>query len=144
MIYQETIRVKGVPIQCDAVRVDQQTFIISGRFTKTASLRKDKEEWVEDVDDPKKVIRALRASPVKIDLLRFCQRIPETEPKFGYYKEWRYVAAIPVTTYKTWFEKQISPKARNKIRKTQKYGVAIQESKLDDELVRGIMQIFNQ
>ena len=144
MIYQETIRVKGVPIQCDAVRVDQQTFIISGRFTKTASLRKDKEEWVEDVDDPQKVIRALRASPVKIDLLRFCQRIPETEPKFGYYKEWRYVAAIPVTTYKTWFEKQISPKARNKIRKTQKYGVAIQESKLDDELVRGIMQIFNQ
>jgi hypothetical protein len=124
--------------------VGQQTFVISGRFAKTASLRKDKEEWMQDVRDPEEVIRSLRTAPVKIDLLRFWQRIPETEPKFGYYKEWRDVAAIPITTYKAWFEKQISPKARNKIRKTEKYGVAIQETTLDDELVDGIMQIFNQ
>jgi len=62
----------------------------------------------------------------------------------GYYYEWRDVAAIPVTNYKHWLEKQISPKARNKVRKTQKFGVVIDQTELSDELVRGIMEIFNQ
>jgi hypothetical protein len=80
----------------------------------------------------------------RIDLLRFCQRIPDTEAKFSYYKEYRQIAAIPIRDYKHWLTKQIGPSARNKIRKTQKFGVTIQETKLNDELVRGIMGIFNQ
>ena len=32
-------------------------------------------------------------------MLKFWQRIPETEAKFNYYKEWREIAAIPITTY---------------------------------------------
>jgi hypothetical protein len=141
MIFQETIRIKGVPVQRDAVRINNQIFIISGKLVKTASL---KEEWQEDIDNPDGVVRELKASPATIDLLKFWQRIPETKAKYGYYKEWRHVAAIPIRDYKHWFEKQISPKARNKIRKSQKFGVVIQETELSDELVRGIMDIFNQ
>ena len=141
VIYQETIRWKGVPIRLDAVRAENKAFIISGRFIKTAAL---KNEWQEDVDDPEKVVRELKASPATIDLLRFWQRIPETEAKCSYYKEWRQVAAIPVTEYQHWLRKQISPKARNKIKKSAKFGVVIQETELNDELVRGIMDIFNQ
>lgn len=144
VIFDETIRIRGVPEQFDAVRVGNQTFIISGKIIKTAALRREKEEWLEDVNDPEEICRALREAPVKIDFLRFWQRIPETEAKFGYYKERRQIAAIPINDYKSWFEKQISPKARNKIRKTQKYGVAIGETELNDDLVRGIMGIFNQ
>ena len=144
MIHQETIRIRGVPVQFDAVRVGNQTFIISGKFAKTASLRRDKNEWFEDVHNPEEVIRALKTAPVKIDLLRFWQRVPETEPKFGYYKEWRHIAAIPIKDYQSWFKKKISPKARNKIRKSEKFGVVIRESEFGDELVRGIMEIFNQ
>ena len=144
MIHQETIRIRGVPVQFDAVRVGNQTFIISGKFAKTASLRRDKNEWLEDVHNPEEVIRALKTAPVKIDLLRFWQRVPETEPKFGYYKEWRHIAAIPIKDYQSWFKKKISPKARNKIRKSEKFGVVIRESEFGDELVRGIMEIFNQ
>jgi hypothetical protein len=144
MIHQETIRVRGVPLQFDAVRVGNQTFIIYGKFAKTASLRRDKNEWLEDVHNPEEVIRALRTARAKVDLLGFWQRVPETEPKFEYYKEWRQIAAIPIKGYKYWFEKKISPKARNKIRKSEKFGVIVQESELSDELVRGIMEIFNQ
>lgn len=143
MICRDTIRVKGVPSQRDAVRIGSQTFIVSGKIIKTASLRPDN-GWLEDVHDPQEVIRALRRAPIKIDFLRFWQRVPESEPKFKYYREWRQIAALPVTDYKYWFEKEISPKARNKIRKTDKYGVVIQESELNDRLVRGIMEIFNQ
>jgi hypothetical protein len=139
--YQETIRWKGLPIRVDAVRAENKAFITSGRFIKTAALKND---WQEDIDDPHRVIRELKASPAKIDLLRFWQRIPEREPKYGYYHEWRDVAAIPVADYKYWFEKQISRKARNKVRKTQKFGVVIEQVELTDGLVRGIMEIFNQ
>jgi len=141
VIYQETIRRKGVPVRLDAVRAGDKAFIISGRFIKTAALR---DEWQEDVNDPDRVVRELRACPATIDFLRFWQRIPETEAKYKYYKEWRYVAAIPVTDYKHWLQKQISPKARNKIKKSSKFGVVIQETELNDELVHGIMDIFNQ
>lgn len=140
-IYQETIRWKGTPIHVDAVRAEDKVFLISGRGIKTASL---KNEWQETIEDPQGVIRELKSCPAKIDLLRFWQRIPESEPKYGYYYEWRDVAAIPVTNYKHWLEKQISPKARNKVRKTQKFGVVIDQTELTDELVRGIMEIFNQ
>jgi hypothetical protein len=144
VIFDETIRIRGVPLHFDAVRVRNQTFVISGKIAKTAGLRRDKDEWLEDVNDPEEVSRALKKAPIKIDFLRFWQRIPETEPKFEYYKETRQIAAIPIKNYKHWFEKQISPSARNKIRKTEKRGVAIQETELNDELVRGIMGIFNQ
>ncbi len=140
-IYQETIRWRGSHINVDVVRAENKAFIISGRFIKTAGL---KNGWQEDIDDPDRVIRELKASPAKIDLLRFWQRIPEREPKYGYYHEWRDVAAIPVADYKYWFEKQISRKARNKVRKTQKFGVVIKQAELTDELVCGIMEIFNQ
>lgn len=143
-VEQESIRVKGVTVQRNALRVGEQTFIVTGRFTKTAGLLGYKDEWLEDVLDPEEVIRTLRTAPLRIDLLRFRQRIPESEAKFQYYKEWRHIAAIRVSDYKSWFLKKISPKARNKIRKTEKYGVTIEESELNDELVRGIMKIFNQ
>jgi hypothetical protein len=141
MIYQDTIRWKGVPIRVDAVRAENKAFIISGRFIKTASL---KNEWLEDIENPPEVVRILKASRAKIDLLKFWQRIPQRKAKYNYYKEWRQIAAIPIISYKHWFEKQISPKARNKIRKAQKSGVVVERIELNDEFIRGVMAIYNQ
>jgi hypothetical protein len=141
MIYQETIHVKGVPVSADAVRVNGQIFIISGKFIRTAQLR---DFWAEDVRDPQLVIGELKDCILKIDLLRFWQRIPETQPKFAYYKEWRDVAAIPVTTFDHWWEKQINTKTRNMVRKSKKLGVTIEEIEFSDELVRGIVGVFSE
>jgi len=140
-VYQETILQKGVPIRLDAVRAEDKAFVISGRLIRTAVL---KNEWQEDINNPENVIRELKDASDKIDLLKFWQRIPEGEPKYRYYYERRDAAAIPVSDYKHWFEKQINPKARNKVRKSAKLGVKIGQSELSDELVRGIMAIFNQ
>ena len=119
-IVQETIYWKGAPRRVEGIQIGDQIFVTSGSFLRTASL---KNEWQEDLADPEEVIRALQAAPAKIDLLRFWQRIPESEPKYGYYHEWRDVAAIPVTNHKHWLEKQISPKARNKVRKSTHQGL---------------------
>lgn len=141
VIYQETIRWKGVPKRLDAVRAENKPFIISGGFIKTAAL---KNEWQQDVEKPEEIIRELRASPAKIDLLRFWQRVPESGAKYGYYHEWRDVAAIAIESFDHWWEKQISGKTRNMVRKSHKMGVKIQEIELSDDLVRGIVAIFNQ
>ncbi len=143
VIHKETVRVRGVPASLGAIRTKDQTFIISGKVITTAHLTGE-EEWLKDVEDPDEVVRALKTTSVRIDIFRFWQRIPEIDAKFSYYKEWRQIAAIPIKDYQHWLTKQISPSARNKVRKTQKFGVAIQETQLSDELVRGIMEIFNQ
>jgi hypothetical protein len=140
-LYEETVRLRGVPVRLDAVRAEGKAFLISGHFIRTAAL---KNEWQEDIEKPEQAIQELKGSPTKIDLLRFWQRTPESEPKYPYYHEWREVAAIPVSDYKHWFEKQITRSARNKVRKSAKFGVAIEQSELTDDLVRGIMGIFNQ
>lgn len=141
MSFKESIRSKGVPVTVDAVRINGQTFLASGRLMKTAEL---KYIWEEDVRDPELVIRELKNGPLKVDILKFWQRIPDTEPKFPYYHEWRYPASIPITTHKQWFEKQIKKTARTKIRKAERLGLKVREEQLSDELIRGIMEIYNE
>jgi len=140
-IVQETVYWRGAPRQVKAVKIDNQTYVVSGNFLKTASI---KNEWQEDVSDPEETVRALKAVPTRIDILKFWQRIPETEAKFGYYKEWREIAAIPISTFDHWWEKQISPKARNKIRKARKLGVTFEQTELSDDFVEGVVGIYNQ
>jgi hypothetical protein len=141
IVCQETIRIKGEPVQFAAVRVNNQTFIISGKFVKTANLQK---EWQDDVANPDEVIQALKSSPAKIDLVKFWQRIPDTKAKYEYYKEWRQIAVIPIRDFKNWWDKQISPKVRNKIRKAQKLGVVIEQVQFDDEFLQGVMAIYKE
>src|SRR4030095_288510 len=95
-IVQETVYWRGAPRQVKAVKIDDQTYVVSGNFLKTASI---KNEWQEDVSDPEETVHALKAVPTRIDILKFWQRIPETEAKFNYYKEWREIAAIPISTF---------------------------------------------
>jgi hypothetical protein len=140
-IVKETIHPKGAPITVDAVKIRDQTYVITGRSVKTASL---KNEWQADVERPDEVITALKQSPIRIDLLKFWQRIPETAVKYPYYKEWRNVAAIPIIDYKHWWDKQVNPNTRRLIRKSEKLGVGIREVPLNDQLVLGILSIFNE
>src|SRR5688572_4494258 len=112
MIYQETIRFRGKPRLVDAVSVLDKTFLLTNGWIRTASL---KYEWGEDVEQPEEVVKGLLTVRPRVDMLKFWQRVPETEAKFAYYKEWREIAAIPITTYGHWWEKQVSPKVRNKI-----------------------------
>lgn len=144
IVCQETVRYKGEPTRFDVVRVNDQSFFVHGGFVKTAGLRKDKDEWQQDVQNPEHVIQALKNCSKKIDLFRFWQRIPESEPKFSYYKEWRDIAAIPITTFKHWWEKQVAPSVRNKIRKAQKFGVSCSEVQFDENFLAGVMEIYRQ
>ena len=135
------IKPKGKPVLVDAVNADGKTFIIRGKLVKTASLNR---EWQYDVDDPEEVIHVLKHSRMRVDLLKFSQRIPQTEPRYDYYREWRQVAAIPITDFKHWWDKQVNCKTRKMVRKYHKMGVTIKQIELDDEFLRGVVDIYNQ
>jgi hypothetical protein len=121
--------------------IDDIDFITKGRFPRLVRVM---EEWDFDLINPEYIIKKILDSNLGGDIFTFIQRLPETTPKFKYYMEWHNVAAIPIISYKQWWEKQITQEARNKVRKGTKRGVEIKVVNFDDEFVRGISEIYNE
>jgi hypothetical protein len=137
---RETL-VNGEPARVECLEIDGQTYALSRGAVRTVRLE---DEWYEDVIDPIPVIAALKRSPIGADVLTFWQRLPDTEPHFDFYMEWDRIAALPVTSFEHWWNKQIKPTARNKIRKAEKSGLTVRQVSYDDDFVRGMTAIFNE
>lgn len=120
--------------------VENAEIIIKDRYIKIAQF---KDEWDVDVTDPEMLIRELKTD-TEADLFTFMQRLPEKEPRFSYFTEWDNVAAIPISSFDQWWMKQIDDKVRNRARRAGKKGVIIKIAELNDELVKGIMNIYNE
>ena len=119
-VFSKETLLNGVPAQIDCVEVGGHLLAISKGPLKVASLE---DEWYEDLDNPAGVIAGLRRTrEVKVDLLTFWQRVPDTQPLYPYYHEWENIAALPVSTYEHWWNKQIKSRVRNQIRKAEKDG----------------------
>jgi hypothetical protein len=115
--------------------------VIRGHLVKIASL--DGEKYLI-LDDPTPAIEGLRSSGVRADLFTFLQRLPESSPKFNYPFEMDNLAAMPITTFDDWWNKQIRSFARNRARQAEKRGVTLRQVSFDDETVRGIWEIYNE
>lgn len=140
-VRQEGVRIKGKMIDVDSINIDNKTIIATGSLFRLGSLEF---EWDSDIDNPPVLLDHLRASNLKVDMFTFMQRLPDTSPKFDYYMEWDNVAVIPLTTYEQWYKKRIQENSRHKIRKAKRVGVEIKLVKFDDELVKGISEIYNE
>jgi hypothetical protein len=115
--------------------------IMKGKIVNVGKIR---EEWYQDVEDPDNLLRELKASKHKPDILTFLQRLPETKPKFEYYLERESIAALPITSFEEWWKNQISAKTRNIVKKAEKKGVEIRLIQFDDDFVKGLVEIFNE
>src|ERR1051326_1450916 len=115
--------------------------IVEGKLARIARID---DEWFEDVDDPSALIDELRQGDDVPDILSFWQRLPDVEPKFEYRTEYESIAALPITGYASWIEKQIDAAARNKVRKAVKKGGVVKLTSFDDGFVRGMTSIFNE
>ncbi len=114
---------------------------ITGRLLRIARLDADKYRFISD---PGPVIDALRISGKRADIFTFVQRLGDSQARFSYPMEWDNFAAIPISSFDHWWNKQIGFKARNKAKQAEKKGVAIREIPFSDELVRGIWEIYNE
>src|ERR1043166_3366007 len=90
---------------------------IKGRLLRVGSPDGDGYHFLED---PASVVKALRESRVRVDLLTFMQRLPDVTPKFSYPMEWDNFAALPVTTFEQWWTQQLGFKGRNKAKQADK------------------------
>jgi hypothetical protein len=137
---RETL-INGEPARLECLEIDGQTYSVSRNVATTVRLE---DEWFEDVRDPEAVIAALKSFAPTPDIFTFWQRLPDTQPRFEFHQEWDVIAALPVTTFDHWWNKQIKPVTRNLVRKAQKKGVEIREARYDDDFVRGMTEIFNE
>jgi hypothetical protein len=116
-------------------------FYIRGRFLKTAGL---KNEWIDDVEDPESIIGELNKRNLGADLFTFWQRFPDVKPRFPYHMEWDNWAVLTVSSYDDWFQHQIHRKARTAIRKASKMGVEVRIAPFNEEFITGVTKIFNE
>jgi hypothetical protein len=114
---------------------------LKGQLIRLARLDGDKFRFV---DDPEPVIEGLKRARTRVDLFTFMQRLSDRTPRFKYPMEWDNFAAIPISTFEEWWNKQIGFKARNKAKQAEKKGVVLREVPFSEELVRGIWAIYNE
>ena len=114
---------------------------VHGRFCRIARLDADRYKYI---DDPVSVINGLRKSGKRIDLFTFIQNPSEIQPKYDYPMEWDNLAVLSISSFDEWWNKKLGFKARNKAKQAQKKGVEIREVAFDDDLVKGIWEIYNE
>jgi len=140
-VFTKEILVKGQPTRIECLQVAGQIYSLS---KGPATVVRLEDEWYEDVHDPERVIAALKDSGVKADIFTFWQRLPDTQPRFDFYREWESIVVLPVISFDHWWNTQIKPATRNLVRKSAKKGVEVREAAYDDDFIRGITEIFNE
>jgi hypothetical protein len=114
---------------------------VQGKLVRTARLEADRYHFL---DDPAPLLDALRKCGTRIDVFTFLQRLPESSPKYAYPMEWDNLAVLPVSTFDHWWDHQIRSYPRNRARQAEKRGVSLREVPFDDNLVRGIWEVYNE
>lgn len=121
--------------------IDNVDIVVKGRFLKTARLR---DEWYDFLEDPANFLAILRNSSLKGDLFTFLQKPKDREPRHSYYMVYQSIPVLPITSYEHWLKRQINDKTRNMVRKATKNGVELRVVDFGDDFVRGVVGIFNE
>lgn len=139
---QITINGKAVDVPCTFIQ--HRTVMARGRWAKIISIQDEELLPGPPILDLPDFITKLKASPLKGDWLTFSQKFTDTRPHFPYHYEFDNVAAIPLTTYDDWWERQVSHDLRKDIKRAEKRGVVVQTVDLNDDLVKGISTIYDE
>jgi hypothetical protein len=139
----QKISIKGRIYEVPSLLVGGAQVIASGRFPRMAFIHD--EEWLEQASlpDPVNVLEALKTGYLKADIFSFTERLPVSKPNYPYLYEMDNDAVIPINSYKEWWDK-LSQESRRNVRLAGKMGVTIKVIPFDDELVRGIIAIYNE
>jgi hypothetical protein len=133
----------GKTVRAPSTRIDGRVVLARGRWIKTAEIHD--EFWLEGpaVGDPGPFLAELKRSGLGADLFTFAERIPQTRPGHPYHVEWDNVAAIPIISYQDWWA-GLSTDMRKDIKRAAQREVVTRAVALDEELVRGIVDIHDE
>lgn len=121
--------------------VENKKIIVSGKVLRTASLEA---EYYEFVDDPYSFVATIKAEGLGADLFTFLQKWDDRKPRYDFPIQWDSIAVLNLTTYENWWKQQINDKTRNMVRKAQKSGVEVRVVAFNDDLIRGIKEIYDE
>ncbi len=107
-------------------------------------ILKLRDEVSDSPSDPEATIQEVRQKRLPVDLFTFLQRPPDTSPKFSHYREWDNLAVVKISSYENWFERQIPKSTRTIIRKAAKQGLVVRAEPFSEELVTGLVALFNE
>jgi len=138
---KDTIYHRGRSVKVTGIEIDNKSLIVQGRYLTVARL---KNEWYDDIEDPELIINALKSCTPTPDIFTFWQRLPDLTPIYPYYHEDDALSAIPLSDFQHWWQKQINSDTRKKVKRPAKRGIDIKVVPLDDDLVRGVMGVFNE
>lgn len=138
------ISVRGRNVAVDGLRVGERLIVVSPGWLKTAEVKDGAWLGGDAVANPDACVAELRRAKLKADLFTFAQKLPEVTPKYPYFMEWDNVAAVPTSDFTAWWEHRIPQETRKNVRRASKRGVVVRAVELDDELLRGIVEINNE
>jgi hypothetical protein len=142
VIMKDTIHEGGKAIDVRGIRLEDKHIVFVQRGPVTIARLRD--EWYDDVGDPALILNTLEKCRPMPDLFTFWQRLPDTVPMHPYHREEEALSAVPLKDFDHWWKTQINSDARKKAKRAEKRGVEIRTVTLDDDLVRGVMGIFNE
>jgi hypothetical protein len=138
------VSVKGRWTTVPALAVEGKNIIVRGRWIKKAII--EAEEWLEtEVEDPELCVKGLKkqkSGALHADIFTFMQKLPATSPKYNYATEKHSIAAVRINSFKEWWD-GLPQETRKNVRRSQKRNVVIAVRGLDDELIRGIVDVNN-
>jgi len=124
-----------------SIWIDDIEIITIGKWIRYANIAP---ECYGSLEDPTAIIKKITGHGYNFDLVTFGQRLPDTAPRHKYYFEWEEIAALRLTTYDNWLNNQIIKENRKNISKASKKGITVHEAEFNDDLVNGIMEIYDE
>ena len=138
------ISVKGQWIRVPALDIGGQKLVVRGRWLKRAIVWD--EDWLEsEISDPGLCVKALKEHDfggLQADIFTFVQKPPATTPQYDYPLAWESVAVASTSSFKEWWEK-LPQETRKNVRRSQKRGVTVRVCQLDEDLIKGLVDLNN-
>lgn len=138
------ISVRGRWTSVPALDVRGNKLVVRGKRLKQAVVLD--EEWLDsEVYDPELCVQALKdqtSGCLRADIFTFTQKPPHSTPQYAYPFEWESVAVVSTVSFKDWWER-LPQETRKNVRRSQKRGVTVRACRLDDELVKGLVDLNN-
>jgi hypothetical protein len=132
----------GMPVKHGAEVLSQKLVTTRRGPVRIAAIQD--EEWIEGepVAEPESFIRSWQGkSPA--DIFVFARPLPRSEPCYPFHFEWDNVAVAKLTEFAQWWE-SLPQETRKNVRRSQRRGVTVNRVNFDDQLVRGISNIYNE
>lgn len=140
---QEVIRIRGKNTAVPAVQIVGRTIICTGKYLRTAMINDEELVEGELVANPDQFVAQLKASGLAADIFTFAQKPQAAGFRHALYCEDDNLAVIPTHSFKEWWDR-LPQESRKNVRRAAKRGVAVKEVPFDDELVRGIKEIYDE